>query len=90
MIRFANQRDPGSVSEKPMRNGFSIKPKNKEASKSLTPQNIKQESKSTTKLKVHSKTTKANKNINPMLCINKNFTRGQPKHNRRTFNWTRN
>ena len=43
MIKFTNQRDPGSVREMPMRNGISIKPKNKEASKLLTPQNIKQE-----------------------------------------------
>ena len=31
MIKLTNQRDPGSVREMPMRNGFSIKPKNKEA-----------------------------------------------------------
>ena len=35
MIKLTNQRDPGSVREMPMRNGFSIKPKNKEASKLL-------------------------------------------------------
>ena len=43
MIKLTNQRDPGSVRELPMRNGFSIKPKNKEATKLLTPQNIIQE-----------------------------------------------
>ena len=43
MIRLTNERDPDSVGEIPMRNGFNIKPKNKEASKFLKPQNIKQE-----------------------------------------------
>ena len=43
MIKLTNQRDPGSVREMPMRNAFSIKPKNKEASKLLTPQNLIQE-----------------------------------------------
>ena len=40
MIKLTNQRHPGSVREMSMRNGFSIKPNNKEASKLLTPQNI--------------------------------------------------
>ena len=35
MIKLTNQRDPGSVREMPRRNGFSIKPKNKEASNCL-------------------------------------------------------
>ena len=60
MMKFTNQRDPGSVREMPMRNGLSIKPKNKEASILLTPQNIKPEFQKY-KVKVNSTTTKAGK-----------------------------
>ena len=70
MIKFTNQRDPGSVREMPMRNGISIKPKNKEASKLLTPQNIKQEFQKH-KVKVNSNNNKSREKITPGFVITK-------------------
>ena len=70
MMRLTNQRDPGSVREMPMRNGFSIKPKNKEASKMLTPQSIKQEFQNYN-IKVNSNNNKSREKITPCLVITK-------------------
>ena len=70
MIKLTNQRDPGSVREMPMRNGFSIKPKNKEASKLLTPQNIIQEFQNY-KVKVNSNNNKSQEKVTPCFVITK-------------------
>ena len=70
MNKLTNQRDPGSVREMPMRNGFSIKPKNKKASKLLTPQNIKQEFQKY-KVKVNSNNNKSREKITPCFVITK-------------------
>ena len=70
MIKLTNQRDPGSVREMPMKNGFSIKPKNKEASKLLTPQNIKQEFQKYN-VKVNSYNNKNREKVTPCFVITK-------------------
>ena len=70
MIKLTNQRDPGSVRETPMKNGFSIKPKNKEASKLLTPQNIIQEFQNY-KVKVNSNNNKSREKVTPCFVITK-------------------
>ena len=70
MMRLTNQRDPGSVREVAMRNGFSIKPKNKEASKLLTPQNIKQQFQNYS-VKVNSNTNRSRGNVTPCFVITK-------------------
>ena len=70
MIKLTNQRDPGSVREMPMRNGFSIKPKKKEASKLLTPQNIIQEFQKY-KVKVNSNNNKSREKVTPCFVITK-------------------
>ena len=70
MIKLTNQRDPGSVREMPMRNGFSIKPKNKEASKLLTPQNIIQYFQKY-KVKVNSYNNKSREKVTPCFVITK-------------------
>ena len=79
-IKPTNQRDPGSVREMPMRNGFSIKPKNKEASKLLTPENFIQEFQKY-KVKVNSNNNKSQEKNNSVLCNHKTFARCKPKHN---------
>ena len=70
MIKLTNQRDPVSVREMPMRNGFSIKPKNKEASKLLTPQNIIQEFQKY-KVKFNSNNNKSREKVTPCFVITK-------------------
>ena len=70
MIKLTNQRDPGSVREMPMRNGFSIEAKNKEASKLLTPQNIIQEFQKY-KVKVNSNNNKSREKVTPCFVITK-------------------
>ena len=70
MMKFTNQRDPGSVRKMPMRNGFSIKPKIIEAFILLTPQNIKQEFQKY-KVKVNSNNNKSRENTTPCFVITK-------------------
>ena len=70
MIKLTNQRDPVSVREMPMRNGFSIKPKNKEASKLLTPHIIIQEFQKY-KVKVNSNNNKSREKVSPCFVITK-------------------
>ena len=70
MIKLSNQRDLGSVREMPMRNGFSLKPKYKEASKLLSPQNIIQEFQKY-KIKVNSNNNKSRKKVTPCYVITK-------------------
>ena len=83
MIKLIHQRDPGSVREMPMRDGFSIKPKNKEASQLLTPQNIVQEFQMY-KVKVNSNNNKSREKVIPFFCDHKSFARYKPKRNYRT------
>ena len=71
MIKLTNQRDSGSVREMPIRNGFSIKSKNKEASKLLTPQNIKTRV-SKVQSKVNPNNNKSREKITPCFVITKN------------------
>ena len=66
-IKLSKQRDPGSV-EMPMRNGFSIKLKNKEATKLLTPKNIIQEFQKY-KVKDKSNNNKSREKIIPCFVI---------------------
>ena len=70
MIKLTNQRDPGSVREMPIRNGFSVKLKNKEASKLLTSQNIIQEFQKY-KVKVNSNNNKSREKVTPCFVITK-------------------
>ena len=70
MIKLTNQLYPGSVREMPLRNGFPIKPKNKEASKLVTPQIIKQEFQKY-KVKVNSNNNKSRGKIIPCFVITK-------------------
>ena len=53
-MKFDNQRDLGCQREMPMRNSFSLNPKNKKASKLLTLQNIHQKRVSKTQVTAHS------------------------------------
>ena len=68
MIRLTNQRHPGSAKEMAMRNGFSIKPKIKEACKLLKPQNIKQEFQNYN-VKVNSNNNKSREKVTPCIVI---------------------
>ena len=70
MMRLTNQGEPGSVRQRPMRNGFSIKPKNKEASKLLKPQNIKQQFQNYN-VKVNSNNNKSREKGTPCFVITK-------------------
>ena len=72
MIRLTNQSDPGSVREMPMRNEFSIKPKKREASKLLAPQNIKQEFQKY-KVKFSSNDNESQDKTTPCFLITKNL-----------------
>ena len=53
-----------------MRNGFSIKPENKEASKLLTPQNIKQQFQNYN-VKIYSNNNKSREKVTPCFVITK-------------------
>ena len=70
MMKLTNQRDPGSVRETPRRNGFSISPKNKEASKLLTPRNIKQQFQNYS-VKVNSNNNQRREKVTPCFVITK-------------------
>ena len=69
-MRLTNYRDPGCEREMPMRKGFSIKRKTKEAFKLLTPQIIKQEFQNYD-AKVHSNNNKSQEKVTPCFVITK-------------------
>ena len=70
MNKLTKQREPGSVREMPMRNGVSIKPKNKEASKLLTTQNIIQEFQKK-EVKINSNSNKSREKVTPCFVVTK-------------------